>query len=497
MIALKACDEALTPLTKAPHEHATRIVWQLAWPAVALNSFQVVNNVLDRAFLGRLSASAIAGQSASMNVTMFMFSCFMALATAPTALVSRAFGAKDFVEMRTAARKCMSLSLYLGLVLGGFAALIAFPAARFFLPPDDPHAISYMAHYLLIYAVAIPALSMINNLAAALRGIGDTRSPMVLSGIQIALHLTLNVTLIFPTRDFSVLGLIHFQMPGANMGLMGAATALATSSWVSALLYLAYSKRTPLGACWRFGVVAWSWVWRIIRIAAPAALNGIIRVLSMWAFTLILKNTVDGSSAIAAMALGFAIESVMFMPSSGLSMAAAALVGQSLGMKDPARAERLGWIAAHMAALITLACCIPLAIVAHPIAQAMSPGKEAIIHQTTMVIQWVCATEIAFAYFMVTVGAMQGAGDTVRPIWITIGTMWFLRIPLAMVLSLRTIRLVFVVPFLHLGVDSGPLAVGLGIGALGAWIAMSASQLAQGIFSIMLFKQGRWKTKKV
>jgi Na+-driven multidrug efflux pump len=45
--------------------------------------------------------------------------------------------------------------------------------------------------------------------------------------------------------------------------------------------------------------------------------------------------------------------------------------------------------------------------------------------------------------------------------------------------------------------DTGPQVVGLGVGALGAWIAMSASQLAQGIFSVMLFKRGGWKTKKV
>jgi putative MATE family efflux protein len=500
---LKACEEAPEALETKPTENAASIVFDLAWPAVALNSLQVVNNVLDRAFLGRLSASAIAGQSASMNVTFFVFSCIMALATAPTALVSRAYGAGDHKEMKTAARKCMSMSLYLGILLGGFTALVAVPTARLLLPSTDPEAIRFMGKYLMVYAVALPAISIINNLAAALRAIGDTRSPMVLSGIQILLHMTLNVSLIFPTRDVAFLGFLHFQMPGANMGLMGAATALATSSWVSAIVYLAYSKRTPLGACWRFGVVAVSWVWRILRIAFPATVNGSIRVFSMLLFTLILKNTPEGSAAIAAMALGFAIESIMFMPSAGLSMAAAALVGQSLGMGKPERAAKLGWMAAHMAGLITLAFCIPLFLGAYGIAGVMSPGKADIIRQTALVIQSVCATEVAFAYFSVTVGAMQGAGDTVRPIWITICTLWFLRIPLGAYLSLQVMRLAFDrtmafpfhIPPLHLAADVS--VAGLGIGALGSWIAMSVSQFAQGVFGVILFQRGGWKLRRV
>jgi Na+-driven multidrug efflux pump len=328
---------------------------------------------------------------------------------------------------------------------------------------------------------------------------------MILSGIQIALHMTLNFLLIFPTRSMSPLGLFSFTMPGAGMGLAGAATALAVSAWVSAIAYLVYSKHTELGDCLQFVIIRMSWAVRILRIASPAAANGIIRVFSMAVFTIILKYTAEGSSAIAAMALGFSIESIMFMPSFGISAAAAALVGQSLGMKKPHRAERLGWISAHMAGIITLVLCIPLAIFAYPIAGVMSPGKDAIIYQTGMLIQWVCLTEVAFAYFGVMVGSMQGAGDTVAPFWITVLTLWVLRVPLALCLALKTLRIAFDVtwnlPFnlapIHLAMDTGPLVVGIGLGALGAWIAMSISQLAQGAMAISLFKSGKWKLRKV
>ncbi|RYG43781.1 hypothetical protein EON79_16320, partial [bacterium] len=103
-------------------------------------------------------------------------------------------------------------------------------------------------------------------------------------------------------------------------------------------------------------------------------------------------------------------------------------------------------------------------------------------------LRWLCATEVAFAMAMVLQGAMQGAGDTVRPMWISLVSLWLLRVPLAYILAL------------HVGDKLvGPITmpVGVGLGALGAWIAISGTQAIQGILSMIAFKQGRWKEKKV
>ncbi len=467
-------------------EHTSLTVWRLAWPAVALNSMQVVNNVLDRAFIGRLPKAAMTGMSSSMNMTFLMFNIIGALATAPTALVSRAFGAQDHAEMRQAFRQSVSLSLIVGFCLTLLTILLAYPASILLSPPGNEAARNYMFHYVLIYSIGLPALSLIQNLAASLRGIGDTKSPMYISGLQICLHITLNFLLIFPTRQIGPI-----LVPGAGMGLMGACTALVTSSWVSAVIYMFYSGKTPLGSAWNLTWPHVDWTGRILRIASPQALSGILRVMSMWVYSYILAHCPDGSAAIAAMGPGFAIESIMFMPSFGLSMAAAALVGQSLGMKRPDRAERIGWNAAHWAGFVTLVLCIPLTVFAHPLATMLAPNKPDVIYQTAKLIQWVCATEIAFAYFGVTVGAMQGAGDTKRPMYITILSMWFVRVPLAVVLALGSIHL-------KIGSwDIGIVTVGLGMGGVGAWIAMSMSQLVQGVLAVWYFKLGRWKSVKV
>jgi Na+-driven multidrug efflux pump len=101
---------------------------------------------------------------------------------------------------------------------------------------------------------------------------------------------------------------------------------------------------------------------------------------------------------------------------------------------------------------------------------------------------YLCSTEIMFAYAMTLIGAMQGAGDTVRPMWISIIALWGLRVPLALFLALG--KGAALAPWLV-------LPFGAGWGATGAWFAMSFTQGVQGLLCIFAFRQGAWKTKKV
>ncbi|MBV6458216.1 MAG: putative FMN/FAD exporter YeeO [Fimbriimonadaceae bacterium] len=464
--------ETESGLVVTPHdtEHPARVVWALAWPAVALNSMQVINVLLDRGFIGQLEASALTAQGGSTNVMFLMFSIAMAIGTAATALVSRAYGAGQVSEFRAANRQTLALTIWLGILFALLGMAAAGPSARALLPANDTRAIELMTQFLTVYAIGMPAIYVIQTLAGSLRGIGDTKSPMVISGIQIGLHILFNFIFIFPPRSTS----IGITIPGLNLGLNGAAWALSLSAWCAAAGYMFYVARTPLGTIAGFGLPDLGWAKRILRIATPAATMSVLRVASLAAFTLVLKTVPNASAAIAAMSIAFAIEAIMFMPAFGLSMAAAALVGQSLGMNRPDRAERLAWTAGHHGALVVALVAIPIFFGASGIAHFLVDGKEAIVTEATNLIRWLCITEVLFAYAMVMIGGMQGAGDTVRPMWITIVCMWLLRVPL-----------------------SWALAIPFGLGATGAWIAMSGTQAVQGFMAIALFKQGRWKHQKV
>lgn len=482
---VEVIDEARVDLS----ENATMVVWRLAWPAVALNSLQVINQLLDRGFIGHLSPSVLTAHGGSINVMFLMFSLAVAVATGATALVSRAFGAGNPSEYRLASRQSIRIAIMSGVVMAAVTALSAPFVARTVLPSSDHESIHLMVSFLLVYATSLPAIYIIQTLAGSLRGIGDTKSPMFISGLQILTHIAFNCFLIFPTHRVQPFGgLFSFILPGADLGLVGAVTSLSISSWGSAIVYLCFVKRTPLGSLWGLHLPEWSWVVRILRIALPAALQATLRVLSLTAFTIILAMVPNASTAIGAMSTAFGIEGLMIMPSFGLSVAAGALVGQSLGMKRPDRAERLGWIAANHGAMVTLALAILVFFTAPSIAHIMLGDKPAMIAEAVTLLRYMCATEMLFAYAMVVIGAMQGAGDTVRPMWITIIALWGIRVPLAFVLALPA---------------GFPLAswlrmpFGFGLGANGAWISMAITQGVQGILAPALFKQGAWKTKKV
>ena len=253
-----------------------KAVLSLAWPAVALNGLQMLNSLLDTFFIGGLSSSSLTAHGGALNIIFLVFSLAMCISVGSTALVSRAYGANNPSEYRMANRQCIALAHWVGIGLGVLAALIAMFAAAHLVPDNDPEAAILIKNFLLFWAISIPASTVIQALAGSMRGIGDTRSPMFISGIQIGLHMILNMLFIFEKghlHQFNFFGNAFAlrQLIGLNMGLPGAGLALSCSAIVSMFIYLIYSKRTKLESGFVLEFPKKEWVQRIMRIALPSA----------------------------------------------------------------------------------------------------------------------------------------------------------------------------------------------------------------------------------
>jgi Na+-driven multidrug efflux pump len=154
-------------------------------------------------------------------------------------------------------------------------------------------------------------------------------------------------------------------------------------------------------------------------------------------------------------------------------------------MKDPDRAARLGWTAAHQAAIVSAVVSVFLFLFAGPLANAVLPGDPETAKVAAQYTRYVASTEIFFSYAMVLIGAMQGAGDTKRPLWLSLIALWGFGVPSAAIFALP-------------GIDLGFVTVpGLAMGSDGAWLSMALRQLVQGGAAIWLFKLGAWKLTKV
>ncbi len=477
----------------APVENHAKIVWTLAWPAVVLTTLQTINSLIDRFFIGHLPKEALTAHGGALSIAFLMFSLAIAVGTAATALVSRAYGAGQRVDMRRASRQSLNVAIIGGLLCMGLLLLARTPYSSFLLPNDNVQAIRLMSDFLAIYALGVPAVFLIQTLAGSLRAIGDTRSPMVLSGFQIVLHVVLNFFLVLPPWRFG-----PWTVPSRGWGLQGTAISLTASIWIASLLYVYYASLSPLGPQWKIRLPSLTWVRRILNIATPATAMALLRVGSYMCFTYFVGLLANGSDAIAAMTTGFAIEPILFMPAFGLASAAAALVGQSLGMGKPQRAERLAWIAGHYGALITLLLAAPVYFEAPRIATILLGDKPEIIAETTTLLRYLCLTEVFFSYSIVMMGAMQGAGETTRPMWITFLTQWIFRIPLLLLTAVpagTTLLAAFSIWNLHVPGLTLPFSLGLGTPA--AWLAIAITQALHGIFAIWAFRQGQWKLKEV
>ena len=442
-------------------------VWTLAWPSVTTMLLQTVNSLMDVFFVGHLpnSAQALAATGVGGGVLFLLISLSMGVSVGTTALVARFTGAGDAESAIEAAGQSISLSAILGVGFGAITYLFRVPLVGLMLDAHrSPEAVHLCVRFLEMALLASIPLFVMNALVGSLRGLGDTRTPMAITVVTVVTHITGNLLFIYG----------NLGMP--RMGVAGAGLALALSLFVGLILYLIALKRHEAlaGALdakhLRFRP---DWAWRILRIGLPAALQAVIRTLGMMSFTGMLAHTLEGAAGVAALQIGVRAESIAFMPGFGYSVAASALVGQSLGARDPRRAERFGWAATWQAMVVMSVMAVLFFVLAdwfpHLFTQDMEVRRLAADY---LRINAFCEPFLALG--MVLTGALQGAGDTMRPTLITFLTMWVARIPLG----------VFLMFTLHEN-------------SHGAWVAMCITTIVGGLMTASLFRSGAWKRIKV
>jgi Na+-driven multidrug efflux pump len=212
-------------------------------------------------------------------------------------------------------------------------------------------------------------------------------------------------------------------------------------------------------------------MWKLLRLSAGTVGQFLIAT-SSW---IVLMNLVNRSGEAAAAGYTTGIRILMFalLPAWGLSNAAATLVGQNLGAKQPERAERSVWLTGiydmSFLALVTLV----MELFPEPIIAAFTADPE-VARYAVDTLRIVAAGYVFYAWGMVTIQAFNGAGDTVTPTWLNFWFFWALELPLAWVLAR--------------GLDCGPR---------GVFWSVTIAESMFAVASVLLFRRGRWKTMVV
>ncbi len=303
-----------------------RRVLTLALPAVGEQLLNMAVGLADTFMVGHLGAEAVAAVGLSNQAVMLITTFFAAVATGVTALVARHVGAREPDGANRILHQGYLLGVLLGIVTMALGLSLAEPTMRALQAPAE--VVAPGATYLRVVSLTLLLAAWLFIGNAALRGSGDTRSPMLVMLIVNGVNIIV------------AYGFIYGPGPLPSLGVTGSAIGAAAGRGVGGLLVtgLLWRGRHGLRLSWRGLLPDPAQLRRILNIGLPAGAEQFMMRFAMTAFAMTVASL--GTKAYAAHQLALQGESLAFMPGFGFSVAATTLVGQGLGARDPARAGR-------------------------------------------------------------------------------------------------------------------------------------------------------------
>lgn len=427
----------------------------IAAPIVAGNVLQSGLELVDLFFVGRLGSEAIAGVAMSTSIVMVLMTIIIGIVTANTAFVSRYYGAKNYDMVA----KGVSHTLILGLVFSILLSVVGILYAEdmLLLLGAEPNVALLGASYLTVLftgSVTLVELWVINS---SFQSCGDATTPMLLVVLANILNIALDPLLIFG----------YGVVPACGVAGAAYATIISRSVAFAIAFALLLSGRSPIPFSFRTKF-EFSLAWRLIRVAVPNSVQSGLRSVTFLAMMAIVA--VFGTASLSAYGIVGRLELVALMPGFGIATATAVIVGQNLGAKKPERAEagvRLsalmnGGFMALMGAIFYLA--------APAIVEVFDPSGAS-TEIGVSYLQTVAPFYVFIAVAIILGFALNGAGDTKKPMYATLFSMVLFQVPLACIL-----------PDL------------LGIGIAGVWLAVICGMILQMNMLFAMYRHGGWKS---
>ena len=449
-------------------EHLWKVI-QLSIPTLLAEISSIAMQYIDAAMVGSLGAGATGAIGIVTSTTWLFGGLCIAMATGFSVQVAHFIGAGKDKDACNVLRQALLCTLVFGIVLSAVGIGISG-----FLPGwlgGEKEIRKNAFRYFLIYACALPATQMRQTAGSMLQCSGEMRIPGRLNILMCVLDVLLNGLLIFPTRRISFLN-CAFTMPGAGLGVMGAALGTALSEVITAALMLyAVCFRSARLKLERKGT--WHLEMRClrtaVRLALPMGLEHIILCGAQVAGTRIVAPL--GTVAVAANSLAVTAESFCYMPGYGISAAATTLVGQSIGAGKLKLAKSYAYLSVILGAAV-MTVTGGFMYFGAPFMLSMLTPDMAIRKLGTRVLRIEVFAEPLYAVSIVVAGALRGAGDTLIPSILNLASMWGIRITAAAFLAPR-------------------------FGLIGVWVAMCGELCVRGILFLIRLLRGNWLSQRI
>lgn len=399
------------------------VIWALAWPTMVEQFLHTAVQYVDTAMVGSLGTRATAAVGATSTVNWLVGSTISALGVGFLAFISQSLGQDNRDKARRAVRQAVLCAGIVGVVFTLLTTLLSSYVPLWMQVDADIRGLTGQ-YFLILYSPMLFRTASI-LFGTVLRAAGDTKTPMRVGLLVNLINVILNFLLIFPCRSVNVFSWTLW-IPGAGLGVIGAAVASAIGFAVGGILMTIVLWRHPMisprGGSFRPDM---SILKPYLRVALPNALQRFGTSFGYVAFASLINSV--GNMATAAHTIANTVESAFYVPGYGMQAAAATLAGNAYGAGDSDKIHKLGRSFLLIELLLMLASGGLLFAFAPRLMDIFSDDVQVIL-LGTIVLRMVAVSEPFYGMSIVIEGMMQGMGRTMVPLVCNIFGMWVVRI---------------------------------------------------------------------
>ena len=444
-----------------------RNIFRFAVPMLVGHMFQQLYTFVDQIIVGRfLGKEALASVGASFPVIFTLIALIIGIATGGTIVISQFFGAKNFSKVKRAIDTIF-------ITMGIFAVImtvvgVSFAEQIFQLMKLPEELMPTATSYFSIYVSGLVVFFGYNGVAAVLRGLGDSITPLYF--MVLATLLNIGLDLLFIVK--------------LGWGIEGAALATIIAQGTAFIVAVFYLNKTH--ELIKFNIREFAFDWAIfkqsLRIGLPTGLQQTFVALGMMALMGIVNGF--GTDVVAAFTAAGRLDSLAIIPSMVFATALSTFVGQNIGAGKIDRVKRGLSRTMLMASATAIGITLLIIVFKFPLMRLFTVDEN-VIQIGGEYLTIVTSFYLLFTGMFVYSGVMRGAGDTLIPMFLTLFSLWIIRIPTAIFLSQENIEIF------------GLTIRGVGLGAKGIWWSIPAGWGFGMLLSFIYYRTGRWKTKSV
>lgn len=438
------------------HGSISKALLKLGIPIILINILQSAYQLTDAFWVGRLGAAQVAAVSVSMPVTFLVIAIGSGLAMAGAILSAQYMGAGQQQKVNHIAAQTTLMVTITAILLG----ILGYFLSPYFLTLLGVEAAVFndALKFLHVSFVGVVFVFIYAMFQALMRGIGQTRVPLIIVTVTVCLNFALDPLFIFGYGTFE------------GLGVMGAALATLVTQSLAAFAGVIIFLRGRHGIQLQLKSFYpdWQYIKEAFFLGAPGSIE-----LSARAFGLIIMSFLVasfGTQTIASYGVGSNVLQMIMIPAMGLSMAVSTLVGQNMGAKNPQRADEITRLAALWGLLGLTFVGLLAYYFAEYLVRFFIPDDQGVITKGSQFIRVMCLTWGGIGVQLCVVAAFRASGNMLNAMMLALLSQCVIQFPAAYILSKHT-----------------------ALGDQGIWYSFAITNVVIAIIAFIWFLRGSWQ----